>query len=101
IAAAFDRIGVPFADVGIVGPAPRPGAKAPTRFYASGPAREPLLRLDVPEIVVADLGPETGRASALKMCYAGLNKGFDALLTAVLLAADRLGVRAELVEELA
>ena len=41
-----------------------------------------------------------GTASALKMAYSALNKGTDALLTAVLLAAERLGVRAPLMREL-
>lgn len=96
------RCGAPFADVGIVGPAPRavPGRK-PTRFYVAGAERSALLALDVPEIEVVDMGPETGRASAIKMCYAALNKGTDALLTAILLAAEGLGVRPELMTELA
>ena len=100
LAAPFDALGVPFVDAGIVGPAPRED-RAPTRFYVSGGARAALLGLDVPEIAVIDMGAEVGRASAIKMCYAGLNKGFDALLTTVLLAAERLGVRAELMREIA
>src|SRR5690606_11224180 len=99
IAAGFAALEVPFIDAGIVGPAPRPG-RAPTRFYVSGTARAALLALDAPEIAVIDMGPEVGRASAIKMCYAALNKGFDALLTTVLLASERLGVRDELIEEL-
>jgi hypothetical protein len=66
----------------------------------SGAARGALLGLDVPEIELHDMGPEIGAASALKMAYASLNKGTDALLTAVLLAAERLGVRAPLMREL-
>ena len=63
-------------------------------------ARAVLLALDAPEIAAIDMGAEIGRASAIKMCYAALNKGFDALLTAVLLASERLGVREELMDEL-
>src|SRR5690606_15600395 len=100
IAAPFDALGVPFVDAGIVGPAPRPD-RAPTRFYVAGKARAALLALDVPEIAVIDMGAQPGRASAIKMCYAALNKGFDALLTTVLLASERLGVRAELMDEIA
>jgi 3-hydroxyisobutyrate dehydrogenase-like beta-hydroxyacid dehydrogenase len=48
-----------------------------------------------------DLGDEVGTASALKMAYSSLNKGVDALLTAVLLTAERLGVRPALMRELA
>jgi 3-hydroxyisobutyrate dehydrogenase-like beta-hydroxyacid dehydrogenase len=85
-------------DVGIIGPAPRPGAK-PTRFYVSGEGRARLLELDVPELALIDMGPELGRASAIKMAYAAMNKGTDALYTAVLMAAEQLGVRAELMAE--
>jgi putative dehydrogenase len=100
----IEACGAPFLDVGIVGPAPRPATspgRMPTRFYVAGAERAALLALDVPELDVIDMGPETGRASAIKMCYAALNKGTDALLTAILLAAERLGVRAELMTELA
>ena len=86
-------------DVGIVGPAPRKGHAA-TRFFAAGERVDRLVRLGVPEIRVIDLGAEIGRASALKATYAGLNKGTQALHATVLLAAERLGVRAELMSEL-
>ena len=92
--------GAPFVDVGIVGRGPGPGGER-TRFYVSGAARRALLDLKVPEIELIDLGQEIGTASALKMAYSSLNKGTDALLTAVLLAADRLGVRTALMRELA
>lgn len=95
----FDGTPAAFVDAGIVGPAPRPG-RPPTRFYASGPARAALLALATPEIATLDLGDEIGAASALKMTYAALNKGVDALYTAVLLAAERLGIRAPLMQEL-
>ena len=85
--------GSPFVDVGIVGRGPGPGGER-TRFYVSGGARNVVLDLAVPEIELIDLGADVGTASALKMAYSSLNKGVDALLTAVLLAADRLGVRA-------
>jgi 3-hydroxyisobutyrate dehydrogenase-like beta-hydroxyacid dehydrogenase len=101
IARLFAAIDAPFLDVGIVGPAPRAGTGKPTRFYVCGQDRSALLELDVPELRVVDMGPKAGRASGIKMCYAALNKGTDALHTAVLLAAERLGVRAELMEELA
>src|SRR5690606_36963985 len=73
IAKPFARLGVPFADVGIVGPAPR-GDRPPTRFYVAGPGRARLLAVQAPRITLIDLGDEIGRASALKMCYAALNK---------------------------
>jgi len=92
--------GARFVDVGIVGPAPRAGTSAPTRFYVSGGARRAVLDLAAPEITMIDMGEDIGRASAIKMAYASLNKGVDALYTAILLAAERLGVRRELMAEL-
>jgi len=92
--------GAPFVDVGIVGRGPGPGGER-TRFYLSGAARRAVLDLSVEEIELIDLGADVGTASALKMAYSSLNKGMDALLTAVLLAAERLGVRQALMRELA
>jgi 3-hydroxyisobutyrate dehydrogenase-like beta-hydroxyacid dehydrogenase len=97
---ALRSTGAPFVDVGIVGRGPGVG-REPTRFYVSGEARAAVLALDVDELELIDLGPEAGRASAMKMAYSALNKGIDALLTAVLLAGERLGVRAPLMRELA
>ncbi len=91
--------GATFIDGGIVGPAP--GKAAPPRLYVSGPDAELLLPLGGPELNVVPLGPEVGRASAVKMCYAALNKGMMTLETAVLLAGTRLGVYDELKAELA
>lgn len=88
-----------FVDVGIIGPAPRAKTRSPTRFYVAGPARGALLDLDVPELRFVDMGDPIGRASAIKMCYGALNKGTDALWTAVLMAAERLGVRRELMQD--
>lgn len=42
------------------------------------------------------IGHEIGKASALKMCYAAYTKGTTALLSAILAAAETLGVRGEL-----
>jgi len=91
--------GAPFVDVGIVGRGPGPGGER-TRFYVSGAARGAVLALSVSELELIDLGADVGTASALKMAYSSLNKGTDALLTAVLLAAERLGVRPALMREL-
>jgi 3-hydroxyisobutyrate dehydrogenase-like beta-hydroxyacid dehydrogenase len=97
---ALRPAGAPFVDVGIVGRGPGVG-REPTRFYVSGEARAAVLELAVDELELIDLGPEIGRASAMKMAYSALNKGIDALLTAVLLAGERLGVRGPLMRELA
>jgi len=98
MAEPYGALRIPFVDVGIIGPAPRHGAE-PTRFYVSGEARAHVLELHAPELALIDMGPELGRASAMKMVYAAMNKGTDALYTAVLMAAEQVGVRAELMEE--
>lgn len=99
IAGAIAAAGAPFADVGIVGRGPGVGGER-TRFFASGPARAAVLELAVAELELVDLGADVGTASAIKMAYSALNKGTDALLAAVLLAAERLGVRQPLMREL-
>lgn len=96
----LEHNGTPVLDVGIVGMPPGRDSGAGTRFYVSGSARATLLELAVPGIVWIDMGPELGRASALKMAYASLNKGVDALLTTIALSAMRLGVEEAFFAEL-
>jgi 3-hydroxyisobutyrate dehydrogenase-like beta-hydroxyacid dehydrogenase len=98
-AEALAPTGADFVDVGIVGRGPGPGGER-TRFYVAGAARGRVLELRVPEIELIDMGEEIGAASALKMAYSALNKGTDALLATVLIAAERLGVRPALMREL-
>jgi 3-hydroxyisobutyrate dehydrogenase-like beta-hydroxyacid dehydrogenase len=100
IAASFISARARFVDVGIVGRPPGVGRDIATRFYVSGAERGALGGLAVDGVQMIDMGEALGRASAIKMAYAGLNKGLDALLAAVLLASERLGVRPELMEEL-
>ncbi len=88
--------GFAFVDGGIVGrppPAapPRAGNGA-TRLYVSGPEAGRLAFLEDDRLAVRGLGPEPGRASALKMCYAALTKGSWTLFAALSTAAHRLGV---------
>ena len=96
---ALHKTGAPFADVGIVGRGPTPRGER-TRFYASGAARSAVLELDCRELALVDLGNDVGTASAMKMAYSALNKGTDALFATVLIAAERLGVRPALMQEL-
>jgi len=90
--------GAAFVDGGIIGAAP--GKGTPPRLYVSGAQAETLLPLGGPELNVVCLGPEIGRASALKMSYAALTKGTMTLDTAVLLLGRQLGVYDELKSEL-
>lgn len=86
-------------DAGIIGSPP--GKGAPPRFYASGPHAASLAELDGRGISVRLIGGEIGRASGIKMCYAALTKGTAALYTALLTAAEALGIMPELQAELA
>jgi len=97
VGAAIADAGAPFIDCGIVGLAPGKGPE--TRFHVSGPDTAPMERLNGHGITVIPMGPEIGRASALKMVYAGLTKGTMTLHTALLMAAHQLGVYPELIAE--
>jgi putative dehydrogenase len=99
IAAPFLAEGLPFADAGIVGAPPVPGSAGP-RFYASGPAVGRFEELRTYGIDVRALSSEVGDASALKMSYAGITKGMQALGSAMLLGSVRAGVSRSLWLEL-
>jgi len=96
IGKTMEAAGAPFIDAGIIGAAP--GRDEP-RFYASGPDTAPLETLDGCGFRVVSIGPEIGKASGLKMCYAGLTKGTWTLHTAILVAAESLGLSKELNDE--
>ncbi|MEJ8571516.1 NAD(P)-dependent oxidoreductase [Microbaculum marinum] len=99
VAALIAPTGCVFVDGGIVGGPPRQGY-SPT-LYLSGPdaARAAVLGDYGVRVGVMD-GP-VGAASALKMCYAGINKGLIAIGSAMILAAGRAGAADTLLEELA
>ena len=100
IEAMITSAGAGYTDAGIIGSAPgRPGS--PPRFYARGPTLDPILDLEGKGITGIPMGSEIGRASSIKMCYAGLTKGTTTLLTAVATAAESLGITEELSAELA
>lgn len=87
--------GVSFVDGGIVGgPARRPGE---TWLYLAGNrAAEVAALFGAGPLETTVLGPDIGRASALKMCYAAWTKGSTGLLSAIVAAAQELGVWQEL-----
>ncbi len=100
IAEVIATTGCPFVGAGIIGPPPKPGSTN-THIYASGAAAHDLARLNDHGLIVRVLeGPVTA-ASALKMSYAGITKGFTALGAAMLLAATRNGSAEALKAELA
>jgi 3-hydroxyisobutyrate dehydrogenase-like beta-hydroxyacid dehydrogenase len=96
IAAIVEKAGGRFLDGGIIGPPPR--GKAKTNLYVSGPGAADLEQLAGPQLTVHVVSERIADASALKMCYAGLNKGTQALWLEILMAAQRLGVD-ELLEQ--
>ncbi len=98
IAKKISDAGADFIDGGILGPPPNE-TRNNTRFYFSGERAELLSELDGKGIMVRLLGPEIGRASGIKMCYAALTKGTHALQTAVITLAEALGLSEEVSHE--
>jgi 3-hydroxyisobutyrate dehydrogenase-like beta-hydroxyacid dehydrogenase len=91
--------GAPFIDAAIIGLPPRVGGPSP-HFYASGPEASRLRTLASHGLDVRLLDGPVGAASALKMCYAGINKGLCAIAAAMILAASRSGATAALHQEM-
>jgi 3-hydroxyisobutyrate dehydrogenase-like beta-hydroxyacid dehydrogenase len=91
-------VGAPFAEASIIGAPPRVPNK--TRIYASGPRAEDFAQLKQFGLDVRPLGPEEGKAKAIKITYATVTKGTQALFTESFVAAKRLGVFDVLVTEL-
>jgi 3-hydroxyisobutyrate dehydrogenase-like beta-hydroxyacid dehydrogenase len=90
--------GASFVDVGIIGAPPHPGGPNP-RLYASGTRAAELARLRTYGLDVRVLGPSSGQASGLKMCYAAITKGLTALATEALVAGRALGLEEALAAE--
>jgi 3-hydroxyisobutyrate dehydrogenase-like beta-hydroxyacid dehydrogenase len=90
--------GATFIDAGIIGLAP---GKATPRFYVSGDDTSAMEALDGCGFKVLAMPGGGCQGSAIKMCYAGLTKGTWTLHTAVLLAAEQMGVSGMLMDEFA
>src|SRR6202011_1526914 len=73
-----------------IGSPPKPGDAGP-RFYASGPAAPRFATLRQYGLDVRVLDGAMSAASALKMSYAGITKGTQAIGAAMMLAATRAG----------
>jgi 3-hydroxyisobutyrate dehydrogenase-like beta-hydroxyacid dehydrogenase len=101
VASRVAEAGMACVDAGIVGGPPHPTEGAGPRFYASGAEAERFAALASHGLDIRVVGTGIGQASAVKCCYAALTKGFTALGTALLVAADRAGVAAPLAEEFA
>jgi 3-hydroxyisobutyrate dehydrogenase-like beta-hydroxyacid dehydrogenase len=99
VAAAIAAAGSPFVDAGIIGSPPKPGDAGP-RFYASGAAAPRFATLRDYGLDIRVLDGAMSAASALKMSYAGITKGTQAIGAAMMLAATRAGSADALFAEL-
>ena len=119
VAAAIAPTGCAFVDAGIIGPPPTPLPNPPPqagegrvgapgeskvagspRVYASGAAAPRLATLRDYGLDVRVLDGALAAASALKMSYAGITKGTQAIGAAMMLAAARAGSADALFAEL-
>jgi len=100
VAEAIKPTGCVFVGAGIIGPPPKPGSSN-TKIYAAGPFAKNLAVLNDHGLIVRVLDGPLTAASALKMSYAGITKGFTALGAAMMLAATRGGSAEALKAELA
>jgi 3-hydroxyisobutyrate dehydrogenase-like beta-hydroxyacid dehydrogenase len=99
IGAVIAAAGAPFVDASIIGLPPKPGQPSP-HLYASGPDAAHLQTLRQHGLDIRVLDGPIGAASALKMSYAGINKGLAAIAAAMILAAARSGATAALYQEM-
>jgi 3-hydroxyisobutyrate dehydrogenase-like beta-hydroxyacid dehydrogenase len=90
--------GADYVDGGIIGGPPREGYTP--RLYVSGTGAERVLELNKFGLDVRLVKGGIGAASALKLSYAGINKGAIGLGAAMILAARRAGVEGDLMREL-
>lgn len=94
------KAGCPFVDAGIIGGPPRAGREGPS-IYVCGADAAAVETLNSYGLLIRRMKGGLGDASALKMSYGGLTKGLTALGSALILAATKAGVAADLHEELA
>ena len=106
VAAALAPTDCAFVDAGIIGSPPKPPAAGENkiagspRFYASGPAAPRFATLREYGLDIRVLDGDMSAASALKMSYAGITKGTQAIGAAMMLAASRAGSADALFSEL-
>jgi 3-hydroxyisobutyrate dehydrogenase-like beta-hydroxyacid dehydrogenase len=99
VADVVEPAGIRMVDVGIIGNPPEPGPPK-TRLYASGADADAFAQLSRHGLDVRVMGEQIGQASGIKMCYASLTKGLNALATELLTAGRLLDIEAPLLAEL-
>jgi putative dehydrogenase len=99
----IDRVvresGARFVDGGIIGPPPEQDSSR-TRIYLSGPDAGTVMVLEQYGLSMPVQPGPVGAASAMKMSYAGITKGFTALGATMMLAATRAGTVDALIDEM-
>lgn len=99
----IDRVvresGASFVDGGIIGPPPERDSSK-TRIYLSGPDAGTVAMLGQYGLSMPVQPGPVGAASAMKMSYAGITKGFTALGATMMLAATRAGTAEALITEM-
>lgn len=101
VAAAIAPSGCAFADIGILGAPPSPSGAGGPRLYSSGPGARSTLALKDYGLDVRVIDGGIGEASAVKMGYACLTKGTQAIGASMMLGAMRNNVSATVKEALA
>jgi putative dehydrogenase len=91
--------GASFVDGGIIGPPPELDSTK-TRIYLSGPDAGKVSILEQYGLSMPVQPGPVGAASAMKMSYAGITKGFTALGATMMLAATRAGTAEALIAEM-
>lgn len=100
VAATIAPTGAGFVDGAIIGlPPASPEDKSP-QFWFAGDRAKPLAELEAFGLRVKIMQEQIGAASALKMSYAGINKGITLLSALMLINASRVGAAGALLEEM-
>lgn len=100
IAALFENTAVKFVDAGIIGGPPNLTTSYKPVLYTSGTTCLALNDTIGTAYNIQNLGNGIGRASGMKMVYASITKGTNALLTAAFMTAQNLNLLDELTDEL-
>jgi 3-hydroxyisobutyrate dehydrogenase-like beta-hydroxyacid dehydrogenase len=90
VAAVVAETGCRFVDGAILGGPPRPGHRSPAIYVAGDHSAATLPLLDL-GLDIRQMDGAIGAAAALKMAFAGINKGGIGLGAAMILAASRTG----------
>lgn len=99
ISRPFLQRALPFGDASIIGLPPKPDGYSP-RLYMSGRISAHAATLKQFGLDTRMISDALGDASALKMAYAGITKGFQAIGVSMALGAARTGAADSLVAEL-